>query len=102
MNKKLCAFLLAMIVMATLVGFVVSSKIVAAQSGLPQLSKPATGTSLQKWEYRVLSGTTYTVEDAANRLGEQGFEIAGFEVTTYTALNPGTPYYHILFKRPKP
>lgn len=100
MNKKLCAFLLAMIVMATLVGFVVSSKIVAAQSG--RLQPLATDTCLQKWEYRVLSGTTYTVEDAANRLGEQGFEIAGFEVTTYTALNPGTPYYHILFKRPKP
>lgn len=101
MNKKLCACLLAVIVMAMLIGIVVSSRIVAAQPSQPQLPKPvpATGTSPQKWSYHMLSSTMSTVQREIYQLGEQGFEIAGFEVTTY---NDGTPYYHILFKRPKP
>ena len=100
MNKKLCAVLMAMIVIATLIGFVVSSKIVAAQSG--RLQPLATDTCLQKWEYQMLAGDLPTVQYQATRLGEQGFEIAFFEVTTYTTYNPGIPYYHVVFKRPKP
>jgi hypothetical protein len=97
MNKKLGALLMAMIVVVTLVGFVVSGRIVAAQSG--RLQPLATDICLQKWEYRVLTATISTVQSEMYQLGEQGFEIAGFEVTTY---QQGIPYYHILFKRPKP
>jgi hypothetical protein len=99
MNKKLCAFLLAMIVLAMLIGIVVSSKIVAAQSGQPQPGDLTVPIPQQKWEFRILDGEPPTVQNQANQLGEQGFDIVAANATEN---DYGYTYFHMVLKRPKP
>ena len=102
MNKKLCAFLMAIVVMATLTGGGVSSRMVAAQSGRtqrPEPSQPPAPPPPPKWEYAIVNDFIPEAYTNINRLGEQGFEIIGFDVTTY---NRERPYYHIILRRPKP
>jgi len=101
-NKKLCALLLALVVMAALISIAVSSRIVAAQSGRtqrPEPSQPVAPVSPPKWEYAIVNDFIPEAYTNINRLGEQGFEIIGFDVTTY---NRERPYYHIILRRPKP
>lgn len=54
---------------------------------------------LIKWEYRVRTLTDVQLQEAINKLGEEGWEIVSMSRANIL-VNPPAPGYEIIFRRP--
>jgi hypothetical protein len=84
--------------MGTFAGALMSGGISGAWSGQ---ARQAAGTA-RAWEYQVVVGNQYNSSRAIselNRLGEQGFEVAGYSSSLDSN---ASQYFSVLLKRIKP
>ena len=98
-SKKQYLFTLVLMILCGLLGAVLSSAIVTAQSNRAQQTNSSAPASVQKWDYRVISGNPGSVEGSLNWLGDQGYEVAGFAAT---GGDLGYQSLSVLLRRPKP
>lgn len=98
-SKKQCIFTLALMIIGGLLGAILSSVSVTAESNRAQQTTSSARASVQKWDYRVIWGDPRSVERDVQALGDQGYEVGGF---TATADEAGRQSMNVLLRRPKP
>jgi hypothetical protein len=91
----------AMLLLGTVIGAVISSGITAAQSNRLQNVNMQSTQASQRWEYQIVFGGAKNGAEAQkelNRLGDQGYEVAGYSTSTD---ENGKQNFSILLKRAK-
>lgn len=102
MNKRQYALTFALMIISAIVGAMISSGMVAAGSSKPELTGGTVTVNGPKWEYQIVFGGPknggFAISEL-NKLGEQGFEVAGYSTT---ADADGRQSFSVLLRRPKP
>jgi hypothetical protein len=102
-RKQLTLIVGFLMLLSFLAGNLLNRNVLAEPVPNLQASQPV-NTGTQKWEYKYILSfqeTGNNLEATMNRWGDQGFDLAEFQVTLNE--NPSEPreYKHILMKRPK-
>jgi len=110
MNRKSVAIAgaVTLALLAVTLSALTALKVFAAESGLPanQTQQTASRTPNAKWDYRILrSDDTSNLEQGANKLAEQGFELFAFEIVPSFVDSQGATniqQFVMVFRRARP
>jgi len=102
MNKRQLALTFVLMIISAVVGALISSgRAVAESSNSGRAAEHIPGSG-PKWEYQIVFGGPknggFAISEL-NKLGEQGYEVAGYSTT---ADADGRQSFSVLLKRPKP
>jgi hypothetical protein len=101
MRNRHYLFAVALLLLGTLIGALISGGMTAAQSKRSQQVTTQSTQASQRWEYQIVFGGAKNGGEAQrelNRLGEQGYEVAGYGAS---ADENGKQNFSVLLKREK-
>jgi hypothetical protein len=97
MNKKQYVLIIILMAVSALVGALVSSGIVSAQSTRAQ-QLPAALSGAPKWDYQLLSGAPNDINNELKSANPTDWEVVGFAAT---AVEGEKPKVNLLVRRPR-